>query len=80
MLITEIIGWTGAALILGGYIANSMGWLTTRRPGYQLINLAGSALFVYYTAMHATWATMTLNSIWFLVAAVSLVRMVRNRS
>jgi hypothetical protein len=74
-LLIEVIGWSGALLILSGYIANSNGWLTARDWRYQLINLVGSAEFVLYTAMHQTWATMTLNGIWCAVAVTALLRM-----
>lgn len=79
-LLIECIGWSGALLILSGYVANTNGWLGPRDWRYQFINLVGSAEFVLYTAMHQTWATMTLNGIWCAVAVLALVRMGRRRA
>jgi energy-converting hydrogenase Eha subunit E len=74
----EFVGWSGAFLILCGYIANSTGRLTRTDKSYQLINIIGSAEFVYYTAFHHTWATMTLNIVWCCVGTYSLHKIVRN--
>ena len=39
----EIVGWTGAALILGAYALLSAGRLTGRSVTYQLMNVVGAA-------------------------------------
>lgn len=76
-LLIEAIGWSGASLILGAYIANSNGWLDRQHWLYQLVNLVGACAFVVYTGVHQTWATMTLNGIWAAVAAWALFRILR---
>lgn len=76
-VLIEAIGWSGASLILGAYIANSNGWLDRQHWLYQFLNLIGACAFVLYTGVHHTWATMTLNGIWASVAALALIRMFR---
>lgn len=78
-ILIEIIGWSGAAMILAAYIANSNGWLDRRHWVYQLVNLIGACAFVVYTGVHHTWATMTLNTIWAGVASVALIRIIRRK-
>ncbi len=45
-LIIEVIGWAGAALILGSYILLSLGKLEGQSRAYQWMNVAGAAGFV----------------------------------
>lgn len=78
-VLIETIGWGGASLILGAYIANSNGWLDRQSWLYQSINLVGACAFVVYTGAHQTWATMTLNTIWAAVAAWALFRIMHKR-
>lgn len=75
--LVEAIGWGGASLILSAYIANSHGWLDRQSWLYQLINLVGACAFVFYTGVHHTWATMTLNVIWAVVATWALFHILR---
>lgn len=77
--VIEIVGWSGASLILAAYVANSNGWLDRRHWLYQFINLIGACAFVLYTGVHQTWATMTLNTIWAGVAVTALIRIFRRK-
>ncbi|MCH4152846.1 MAG: hypothetical protein LKF30_13005 [Sphingobium sp.] len=79
-ILIEAIGWSGAAIILSGYVANSNGWLDREHWLYQFVNLIGASAFIFYTLVHQTWATMTLNIIWAGVAANALIRILRRRN
>ena len=68
MDITLLLGVTGAGLILIGFIANEFGKLTARSFLYDLLNLVGSLLLLYYGLMLEAWPFVALNSIWALVA------------
>ena len=42
-LALEVAGWTGTALLLGGFLLNTLGSLPSRGLTYLLLNLLGSA-------------------------------------
>jgi hypothetical protein len=73
-LLWEIAGWTGAAAILGAYLAVSMGWLKAGRR-FQTANLFGACAFILNGAFHEAWPSVVTNVAWFLISAVALVRM-----
>ncbi|TNE91617.1 MAG: hypothetical protein EP330_04575 [Deltaproteobacteria bacterium] len=74
----EIVGWYGAAAILGGYAATSLGWLDAKQPGghriYQTLNLTGAAGIVVVSAAHANWQPAVLNVAWAVIALFALAR------
>lgn len=73
-MLSEIVGWLGAAAILGAYLLVSMGWI---RPGYyfQAANLLGSCAFIIYGAYRETWPSVATNIAWFLISFVAIVRL-----
>ena len=73
-------GWTGAALILLGYLLISTDRLTGRSPAYQWMNLIGAAGFVVNGAWHGAVPSASLNVVWFAIAAFALWRIWKRRS
>lgn len=63
-ILIEIIGWVGAALILGAYILLSLGKLEGRSPAYQWMNVAGAAGFVLNSGWNGAIPSAVLNVIW----------------
>ncbi len=76
-LMVEIVGWTGAVLVLAAYILVSMGKLSGSSPAFQWMNVIGSAFFVLNTWWHGAIPSMVLNIIWSGVGLFALWRLWR---
>jgi len=76
-LLIEIIGWTGAALILVAYLLLSSGRLTGQSRLYQWMNVVGAACFVLNSGWNGAIPSATLNVVWMLIGAVTLWRIAR---
>ena len=68
----EIVGWTGAALILLAYLLVTIGRLTGQSLAFQWMNLLGAAGFVVNGWWHGALPSASLNVVWMLIAAVAL--------
>ncbi|MEV7662562.1 hypothetical protein [Paenarthrobacter sp. NPDC089316] len=73
-LLWEIVGWTGAAAMLGAFTAVSMGWL---KPGisFQAVNLFGACAFIINGLLHGAWPSVVTNIAWFLISTLAILRM-----
>ena len=76
----EIVGWTGATLILLAYLLLSMGRLTGRSILYQAMNVVGAAGFIVNGWWHGAIPSASLNVIWMLIGAATLWRILRRRA
>ena len=75
----EVAGWTGASLILGGYLLISMGKVTGESPLYQWMNVAGAAGFIVNGWWHGALPSAVLNVIWMMIGGVTLWRIAAKR-
>jgi hypothetical protein len=73
----EVAGWTGALLILLGYLAITTGKLTGDSALYQWINVAGATGFVVNGWWHGAIPSAALNIVWLLIGTVALIRLRR---
>jgi hypothetical protein len=78
IILIEIAGWTGAALILAAYLLLSMGKLTGQSAIYQGMNVVGAAGFVVNGWWHGAIPSASLNVVWLLIGAIALWR-IRSR-
>lgn len=63
-LIVDIVGWLGAALILGAYRLLSAGRLHGRSAVYQWMNVVGSIGFVINSGWNGAYPSAALNVVW----------------
>ena len=70
----EVVGWAGAALILGGYLLITLGKVTGRSPLYQWMNVAGAAGFIINGWWHGAVPSAALNVVWMMIGGVALWR------
>lgn len=77
MEINLIIGLVGMVFILLAFILDEFykKW-SQNTIKYNLINILGSGLLIYYAATLDSWPFILLNSVWFVVATVKLVKIV----
>ncbi|PZQ23575.1 MAG: hypothetical protein DI569_03780 [Sphingopyxis macrogoltabida] len=71
-ILIEIIGWTGAGLILLAYILLSFGKLAARSLPYQAMNVAGATGFILNSGYHGALPNAALNVIWVAVGLFTL--------
>lgn len=73
-LIVEVVGWTGALLILAAYALLSAGRVTGRSPLYQGMNIVGAAGFVVNGWWHGALPSTVLNVVWMGIGVAALAR------
>ncbi len=79
MLVIEIIGWTGSALILTAYALLSIGKLAARSSLYQLMNILGALGMAINGWAHGAFPSVANNLIWAVIGGVALVRLLTAR-
>ena len=80
VILVELAGWIGAALILSAYLLLSMGRLTGQSALYQAMNVAGAAGFIVNGWWHGAIPSAALNILWMLIGGVALWRIRMKRT
>jgi hypothetical protein len=75
----EIIGWAGAALILGAYALLSANKLRAQSVTYHLMNILGAAGFVINSGYNGALPSAVMNVVWIGIGVYALAQM-RRRS
>ena len=68
-LVIAVVGWAGAALLLGAYALVSAGRLAGGGLTFQLMNLGGAAGLAINSAVNGAWPSVALNLVWIAAAA-----------
>ena len=68
----EVIGWIGAALILGAYALLSTGRLRAESLTYQLMNILGAAGFVVNSGWNGALPSAAMNVVWMGIGIYAL--------
>lgn len=71
-LAVEVIGWAGAALLLGAYGLLSYGKLRAESVSYQLMNILGAAGFVVNSGWNGALPSAAMNVIWIGIGVYAL--------
>ena len=69
----EIIGWSGAILILVAYILLNLNLLNPASLSYQALNIAGAIGIIYHSFSKRDYQPIVLNLIWGLVALFAVI-------
>ena len=69
MNFSDIAGWVGMILILGGYYCVSTERMKPRGYLYQVMALVGAAELVVNAYVQQAWPVLVLNAIWLSIAA-----------
>lgn len=78
-LAVEIVGWSGALLILFAYLLLSLGKLTGQSLLYQWMNVAGAAGFIVNGWWHGALPSTALNVVWMGIGAFASWRILKGR-
>jgi hypothetical protein len=73
----QVIQVIGALLILAGFAAAQFGALRVDSILYLVLNLAGSLVLAYLAAIDDQWGFLLLETVWAIVSAWSLIRVLR---
>jgi hypothetical protein len=68
----DVIGWSGAALILGAYGLLSAGKLSSGSVTYHLMNILGAAGFVVNSGWNGALPSAAMNVVWIGIGAYAL--------
>ena len=68
----EVIGWAGAALLLGAYALLSAGKVRAESMTYQLMNVLGSAGFIVNSGWYGAYPSAAMNLIWIGIGLYAL--------
>lgn len=79
-IIIEIIGWTGAVLILAAYLFLSAGKLTGQSRAYQWMNVVGAICFIINSGWNGAIPSAALNVVWTLIGLITLWKIAQRRS
>ena len=71
-LAVEVIGWAGAALILGAYALLSSGRLRAESLTYHLMNIVGAAGFVVNSGWNGAIPSAAMNAVWIGIGLYAL--------
>lgn len=81
-MITEtiyfIFGITGMLCILIAFVLDEFFNKWSRDTlKYNIVNIIGSALLIYYAFTLGSWPFIILNSVWMVVAAIKLAKIIK---
>ena len=68
MNITQLIGTSGATLILIAFILNQLGHWRNTDLRYDIVNFIGSILLLMYAVLLKSYPFFILNTVWAVVS------------
>ena len=74
VILVNVLGWLGAASLLGAYGLVTAGRIVGTGTVFQLLNLAGGGLLMVNSAYYGAWPSVFLNFVWVVIGVVGLVR------
>jgi hypothetical protein len=70
----QIASFVGALLILVAYVGHQMGWMDSRKAGYNVLNAVGSAILAYIAFHPFQFGFVLLEVVWVLISVYALAR------
>lgn len=77
--LSDVLGWVGAALLLGAYALVSTRRVEGDSVVYQLLNLLGSAFLIVNSAYYGAYPSVGVNVVWIGIALFAILSVVRRR-
>ena len=75
---TLVAGIIGVVCILVAFILDEFSTLNTKTVSYNLLNIFGSGLLMYYAYTLQSWPFVALNGVWLIAAGIKLVRILKD--
>ena len=73
----ELCGWIGAILVLVAYYMVTTGKASGDSKPFQLINISGAVLLVFYTYNCGAYASMIVNVMWVAIGLGSFIKFIK---
>jgi|GEM_PF-473853 hypothetical protein len=74
MLIVDLVGWVGSALVVAAYILVSNNRLSPRGVPYQALNVGGGICLMANAFIHHALPSALVNLVWLAVGLYVLLR------
>jgi hypothetical protein len=78
-LFAEVVGWIGAALILGAYAMLTAGRLEAKSVPYQAMNVVGALGFIVNSGWNGAIPSAALNVVWAGIGVAAITGIVKAR-
>jgi hypothetical protein len=75
----QVSSFVGALLILIGYGGEQFGWMSSRRPTYNVVNAVGSAILGFIALRPFQLGFVMLEFAWAAISLYALVRCFRQK-
>jgi len=79
ILVADLIGFAGAALVVVVYFANQQRWLSSDDWRYPAANLAGAVLILFSLLFTWNFPSVVIEVFWALISVWGLVRALAER-
>lgn len=70
----QAASFVGAMLILVAYVGHQLRWMSPRRPFYNILNAAGSAILAYVAFHPFSVGFVMLETIWMIISVYAVYR------
>ena len=74
----EVIGWSGALMLLGGYGLLTAGKIAANSRMYQGLNVIGALCFIINSGYNGAIPSATVNVIWMAIGLASFWQLAKN--
>lgn len=71
------LGWIGSVAVIAAYALNSLQKIKSDSISFQLLNLSGAVLLIINSVFKEAYPFTFINTVWAIIAIVSIVRMVQ---
>ncbi|HLD39923.1 MAG TPA: hypothetical protein VJB13_02175 [Candidatus Nanoarchaeia archaeon] len=72
-----VAGIIGVVCILVAFLLDEFSKVNTKTVPYNLLNIMGSGLLMYYAYALQSWPFVALNAVWLLAAVVKLKKILK---
>lgn len=79
-MLHQLASVAGAIMVLLAYLGYQRGWMSKEQPGYNVLNLVGSALLAWVAIVDRRWGFILLEVSWALLSVPPLVALARKGS
>jgi hypothetical protein len=79
IVVADLIGFAGAALVVVVYFANQQRWLSSDDWRYPAANLAGAVLILFSLLFTWNFPSVVIELFWALISVWGLVRALAER-
>jgi hypothetical protein len=79
-MLHQLASIAGAVMVLAAYLGYQRGWMSKEQPGYNVLNLVGSALLAWVAIVDRRWGFILLEVIWALLSVPPLLALARKGS